>query len=205
MYIFTVALLKSHANAALNAAWGEGCRWGWHHLGIGEEKSVSFAWRTWSNAAPFKDVMHDYMTTRQAFGKKPPGFRCSHLNVHMLGYFVSSCLLLFRGRWKNIGDFHCALLFAGWTGLPIKVVFLLWRCSSAVQQKGGAVPSASPQKACLLQISVQKWSKKKQGGMWATRDPNRRSQTSPPPLISLSCCCCLIYTPLNITTAWLTH
>lgn len=88
MYIFTVALRKLHANAAVNAAWGEGCRWGWHHLGIGEEKSVSFAWRTWSNAAPFKDVMHDNMTTRQAFGKKPPGFRCSHLNVHMLGYFV---------------------------------------------------------------------------------------------------------------------
>lgn len=174
MYIFTVALRKLHANAAVNAAWGEGCRWGWHHLGIGEEKSVSFAWRTWSNAAPFKDVMHDNMTTRQAFGKKPPGFRCSHLNVHMLGYFVF--VLPFIVSWSLKKYWRLSLCLAvcllNWTANQscFSSLALLFRRAT---ERGRCPECKSTKGMFAADFSAEMEQKKKQGGMWATRDPNR--------------------------------
>lgn len=63
----------------------------------------------------------------------------------------------------NVGNFFllCCFLLAS-TGLPIKVVFLLCRCFSTSQQKGGAVPSCSPKETYLLQIRGPEMEQNKQ-------------------------------------------
>lgn len=50
------------------------------------------------------------MTMRQDFGKKPPVFRCSHLNVHTLGYFVF--VLPFIVSWSLKKYWRLSLCFA---------------------------------------------------------------------------------------------
>lgn len=75
----------------------------------------------------------------------------------------------------NVGDFDCAV-FAGWTGLPIKVVFLLCRCCVHLQQKGGAVRNAVPKRRVCYRLEPRNGAK--QRGMWAARDSNPISSAS---------------------------
>lgn len=78
-----------------------------------------------------------------------------YISVDLIRHeWVPVCEGWWNNRWNctrsdmfNISRFFLLCCFlAGWTGLPIKVVFLLCRCFFILQQKGGAVLSSAVQK-----------------------------------------------------------
>lgn len=117
-------------------------------------KKCQFAWRTWSNAAPLKDVMRDIWGSVLERNHR---FRLCTLRSHV--GFCPSALLLLCGRWKYwILSLCFAVCWLNWTANQscFSSLALLFRRAT----ERGRRHECRPQKACLLQISVQKWSKK---------------------------------------------